>query len=158
MHHGQALPRVFSIRFVLSSELPWEEAAAHGRNSSALGWRHPLPEQAVFMDVWVWLAFCTEAFFFLFALSPCIGTQIMQDVKKQLRAKLQGWQRNECQDLRTGALGLASCQLTFVPLCFLKTSDLLTWVAHGLRCSCYVDRNVNVRASGKGRYGMKCLG
>ena len=66
--------------------------------------------------------------------------QIVQDLKKQLRAKLQRWQQNERHDLGTGALGLSACQLTFVPVPFLKTSDFLTWVAHGLRCSCYVDR------------------
>ena len=68
----------------------------------------------------------------------------MQDLKKQLWAKLQRWQQNKCHDLGTGTLGLSPCQLTFVPVPFLKTSDLLTWVAHGLRCSCYMDRHVNI--------------
>ena len=86
-----------------------------------------------------------------FALSPCTGMQIVQDLKKQLRAKLQRWQQNERHDLGTSALGLSACQLTFVPVPFLKTSDLLTWVAHGLRCSCYVDRNMNIRASNSAR-------
>ena len=34
----QALPSVFYTQFVLSSELPWEEAVARRRNSSVLGW------------------------------------------------------------------------------------------------------------------------
>ena len=101
MHHGQALPRAFCTRFVLSSELPGEEAAAHGRNSSALGWggggTHFLNRLCLWMCGCGW-PFAQRHFFF-FALSPCIGKQMVQYVKKQLRAKLQGWQRSEHQDL-----------------------------------------------------------
>lgn len=47
-------------QFIFSSEIRWEETVTRGRNSSEPGWggggTHFLI-RALFMDVWVWLAF-----------------------------------------------------------------------------------------------------
>lgn len=157
---GQALPRVFYTQFKFRTPLGGSSGLRQEFQCTGVGrGRHPLPEQAVFMNVWVWLAFCTEAFFSLpFPLAQeCRLCRIWRsssgrNYRDGSRISAMTWAPAPWGSL-PASLPLCLCPFWRHQICWhgwhMGWGVAVTWT--GMWIS---DPWIQ---PGKGRYGMKCL-